>query len=102
MGSNNTRVVLFLSETEVNECGKRGRTSENNKIKLKEKFEKYHVPDSTLCAKKGTYKGDHVPFRAIMPQGVGKVRGGEVGLWFSSSRAQAEHVTRLTSVQRRV
>ena len=51
MGSNNTRVVLFLSETEVNECGRGGRTSESNKIKLKKKFEKYHVPDSRVKGK---------------------------------------------------
>ena len=43
------------------------------------------VVTGTLCAKKGTYKGDRVPFRATTPQGAGKVRGGEVGSWFSSS-----------------
>ena len=50
MGLNNTRVILFLSETEVNECGEGGRTSENNKIKLKKKFEKYHVPDNGVTS----------------------------------------------------
>ena len=31
----------------------RGRTSENNKIKLKKKFEKYHVPDTHIQAPRG-------------------------------------------------